>query len=59
MTEWIEHDGKGMPVDAETKVIVRFRNGIEEDETDAWDACLWEWENYGDGSDIVAYRVIE
>ncbi|NNH59480.1 hypothetical protein HLI01_22355 [Rhizobium laguerreae] len=29
MSEWIEHDGKGMPVPAETLVLVRFWGGEE------------------------------
>jgi hypothetical protein len=29
MSEWIEHDGKGIPVDGETLVLVRFWGGEE------------------------------
>lgn len=32
-SEWIEHDGKGMPVPPETKVYVRFADS-ETDERD-------------------------
>ncbi len=67
-SEWIEHDGGPMPVDAETLVIVRFRDGREELERQASKAIFW-----GDGSDvdsnwsheapsesdIVAYRVVK
>lgn len=63
---WIIHDGKGMPVDPEAKVIVRFRDGSEEDEGDAESACCWgdggyssNW-NHSDISlhDIIAYRLV-
>lgn len=64
---WIEHDGKGMPVSPDTKVIVRFRDGVEETPELAAPAIDWgngdEFSNWNHrdptGSDIVAYRVIE
>lgn len=63
---WIDHDGKGMPVSPDTKVIVRYRDGAEEDERDACEAIFWgegdEFSNWNHSEpcehDIVAYRVI-
>lgn len=54
---WVKHDGKGMPVSPDTKVIVRFRDGVESQ--DVCNADLYDWSHCDDGRDIVAYRVIE
>lgn len=52
---WIEHDGKGMPVDGETVVDVRFRDGETGGEACAgyllWDEC-------GPGT-ITRYRIVD
>lgn len=40
MTDWIKYDGKGMPVDSETRVDVEFFNGINEYHVRAG---LWGW----------------
>ena len=65
MSEWIEHDGKGMPVSPDTKVIVRFRDGDEETEDLAATAASWgagrgsNWSHeFPGGSDIVAYHIV-
>lgn len=61
---WIEHDGKGMPVPADTRVELRFRDG----DTMTGNAGFWDDEGE-EGSnwrfvkcdpdlDIVAYRII-
>jgi hypothetical protein len=65
---WVEHDGKGMPVSPETKVVVKFRDGEELTDEDAYSAAFWDGEGKLDSNwnhqeqsddDIVAYRVIE
>lgn len=63
---WIEHDGNGMPVARDSRVNVRFRDGVaevlpEEPET----ADFWQgghpdidmWISRGGPNDIVAYRL--
>jgi hypothetical protein len=50
--DWIEHDGKGMPVDGET--LVQFRNAIGEELLGK--AHNLEWV-HGLDTDIIAYRV--
>lgn len=68
MTDWIDHDGKGMPVDGEEFVDVKFRDGdtfgafVEAriwHSTDAThqdeDSC-WLFSDKHDDSDIVAYK---
>lgn len=63
MTDWIKHDGKGMPVDGNTLVTVRFRDGREEKEH--LNAFWWSpiagsrdhWTHTGHPADIIAYRV--
>lgn len=57
---WIEHDGKGMPVDSGTIVNCKFRDG---DECGGYRAGFWHesnswWVHRGDPDDIVAYRVL-
>jgi hypothetical protein len=62
---WIQHDGSGMPVDGETRVVVRFREPSGElaeripfpagefastDEGENW------WVHRGEWNDIVAYK---
>lgn len=67
---WIEHDGKGMPVDADTWVLCKFRDGEDElsmGRTPAkavyWhdnDALCSNWVHGVSqcGAEIVAYRVV-
>lgn len=63
MTEWIEHDGKGMPVDGKTKVYVKFAQG-DTDEHNRYPQTALFWQTGIDswGSSalhrIVAYRVV-
>lgn len=53
---WIEHDGKGMPVDGETRVWVRFRDGVEVCFTSL--ASEWGWG--GEGTDTIThYRIVD
>lgn len=74
MGEWIEHDGNGMPIDGNTYVQVRFRDGhVDEncdplcdlDKANYWDdsregANCWLHNEAGKSSsyEIVAYRVL-
>lgn len=70
MSEWIEHDGKDMPVPGDTRVIVRFRDGEQEDEGDDSPASYWHfneiftvgsnwvWCGEPHNSNIVAYRIV-
>lgn len=58
---WIEHDGKGMPVDGETLVNVRLRDGIEFDDGQTlasdWGLC---WRHDPEHrNDIIAYRIVK
>lgn len=60
-SEWIEHDGKGMPVDGDTIVCIRMRDG---DETPAsWNTAaeewIWTWGERDRTGDIIAYRVVK
>ncbi len=65
---WIEHDGKGMPVDGDTLVICKFRDGDEEKDGEEWAAKFWHssdpalsnWVHiYGRNAEIVAYKVVK
>lgn len=63
--EWIEHDGKGMPVGGDTRVEVRFRDGFEGSITNAvyWDDGERQYSNWWDSSispkvDITHYRIV-
>lgn len=66
-SEWIEHDGKGMPVDGETIVRVRWGDGCEEPLDNAnWTAAAWHepetssnWtcHEYSPDVAIVAYQI--
>lgn len=68
MSEWIKHNGKGMPVSAETMVSVKLRGGFEDH--GAVPAGYWHcetsssnsnWRHYDDRMrdyDIIAYRIV-
>ena len=57
---WIPHTGQGMPVDGETLVSVKLRNGKAKNKP--FKARFWDWK-FGWGSlsvsrfDIIAYRI--
>ena len=51
---WIEHDGKGMPVDEETRVEVRLRDG-KEGPCPAYQLFWWECDN----GTITHYRIVD
>lgn len=59
---WIEHDGKGMPVDGYDTVNVKLRYDSKDDPLH--DAKVkarnlsWEWSGIELGIDIIAYRVV-
>lgn len=64
MTDWIDHDGKELPVEKETLVGVRMRDGSETPAGMSFPASGWKWrwedETAPDGNrsgDIVAYRI--
>lgn len=63
LSEWIEHDGKGIPVDADQPVFVKFASGWKDEHLGHSQASYWEWEWERVGtpwpSDIVAYRVVK
>jgi len=53
---WIEWGGGNCPVPRDLKVEVRARN----DQRSIWDKPhLWDWSHTDNGSDIIAYRVID
>lgn len=61
---WIEHDGKGCPVAAGTRVEVRYREPRSTDRNEVFETkagALWSWPdarpNYNPDNDIVAYRL--
>lgn len=70
MSEWIEHDGKSIPIDKNVKVIVRFRDGTDEELTGASASFAGYWHNEYHwpssnwcheepcGADIVTYKVV-
>lgn len=70
MSEWIEHDGKGMPVAADVMVIIKCRDGWESkyaEQADGWteqgypDCNQWIHKEgaLNDKFDIIAYRIVE
>ena len=68
MGEWIEHDGKGMPVDGDTLVLVKFRDSSPHYSVDGSErkASFWHhdnpkfsnWSNLDAPADIIAYRIV-
>ena len=62
--EWIEHDGGPCPVPPYEMVGVRFRDGAEIAPGIIW-AGAWvspkDWWQHerADGTDIIAYRVVQ
>lgn len=53
---WIEWGGGRRPVDEEAFVEVKFKDGEYRLALEAWE---FDWNHYGNNSDIIAYRVIE
>ncbi len=70
-SEWIEHDGKGMPVPDDTLVLCRFRDGTDEEQKGSppvrasyWHDDYLDYSNWFHaprpcGAEIVAYRVVK
>jgi hypothetical protein len=64
VSEWIEHDGGGMPVPGDTHVEVKFRDGdILTGQAGYWDSegddgTNWRFVKSDPDFDIVAYRII-
>lgn len=57
---WIEHDGKGCPVDTSRLVDIRFgpgARGKRYDDKLRQDPLNWEWRNGFAPLDIIAYRL--
>lgn len=61
---WIEHDGRGCPLAAGTRVEVRYRVPRSTDRKQVFEtkaSTLWSWPdarpNYNPDNDIVAYRL--
>lgn len=67
--EWIEHDGKGMPVDGHTMVHIKLGSGLCDENLKPERASWW---HYGDGpgesnwiadedylSTITHYRIVK
>lgn len=57
MSDWIEHDGKEMPVPGDTVVDVRFRDGTEMHDT--YPCMSDSWKHIWGDADIIAYRLSE
>lgn len=62
-TEWTYTDEKPYPETLDTKVIVKFRDGVESCyvlEVDLWcgDGNNSNWQQLNDSEDIIAYKVI-
>jgi hypothetical protein len=51
---WIDHDGNGCPVDAETLVEVLFRDGSKN--SGIWMARRYSWNHVGKNGDIVKWK---
>lgn len=51
---WKTWNGGKCPVDPDTRVEVRLRNGLD----DIAPAGCWDWDHYCGDCEIVAYRVI-
>lgn len=65
---WIDHDGKGMPVEASTVVKVKFRDGVfsfVDMEAREWgpdtisQRDFWVFGDDQPLADIIAYRVVK
>lgn len=59
MSEWIEHDGKGMPVGGDTLVTVHLRDGYKTQLL--MRAREFDWDNTYETTplDIMFYRIHE
>lgn len=57
MSDWIEWNGGEMPVEPDTRVYVKFRNGHQS--FAAIKALAWAWDHVNNPSDIIAYRIAE
>lgn len=67
MTDWIEHDGSGMPVPGDTLVYARHSNGFDDSfcknptQADYWheEGYGSSWVNYSnDEPYITSYKVV-
>jgi hypothetical protein len=62
-SEWIEHDGGGMPVGDDEIVHIRMSCGWCDENMEASEAHFWNWDwpEYPDPSplDIVQFRVVK
>lgn len=68
MTDWIEHDGSGMPVPGDTLVYTRHSDGFDDSfcsyptEASFWDGPFPELSSWlksdDDDAYIAAYRIV-
>lgn len=62
--EWIEHDGKSMPVDRGTLVTAKYASGFERTDragtmhSSDEEMSDWRWTDPDDELNIVSYRVL-
>lgn len=57
--DWIEHDGKGMPVKHGAMVSLRLRDGTVFDKYEVHGDDEDLWKHLWGEADIVAYRVVK
>ncbi len=61
--EWIEHDGKGMPVDGDVLVHVKFAVGGSDEDCEPQTAMWWNheenWIDHQDPFSITHYRIVK
>jgi hypothetical protein len=63
--DWIDHDGKGLPVDVDEKVELRFRDGDTRVgragfwHSDGDEGTQWVFDESDPDYDIIAYRVVQ
>lgn len=55
LAAWIEHDGRGCPVEIHQLVNLRYRDGTIKRNKKAGDRC---WVNYDRADDIAAYQIV-
>lgn len=54
--KWIPWNGGECPVDCDTMVTVKFRDG---DIFKHKSANYWDWSHYGAAVDIIAYKIVK
>lgn len=62
MSEWIKHDGNGMPVSGEERVFVKFKDGRNAYfQSTPFRAGIWgdAWVRLGRNYDIMEYSLVK